>query len=275
LPLNPARFFLNPKPHTEEESLGLSQTNACDRPKAEPRSSDISLVAWTNKTRPTNTTTQPGLVGELRYGFGMGHKIGYCRVSTTDQDPQLQLDALTTAHCWRVYQDTATGTKADRPEWNRCLEDLRPGDTLVIWKIDRLGRNLRDLVEIVNTLQAREVGVISLTNGIVDTTTAHGKLVFGMFALMSEYEAALIQERTRAGRASARARGRKGGRKPKMTPELVDQAKRMYDSHQFTMAEIAKSCHVTPMTIYRNIRTDTPVGRQSQTVDLAVSLDPR
>ena len=205
----------------------------------------------------------------------MGHKIGYCRVSTVDQDPQLQLDALAAADCWRIYQDTATGTKADRPEWNQCLADLRPGDTLVIWKIDRLGRNLRDLVDIVNTLQARDVGVISLTNGIVDTTTAHGKLVFGMFALMSEYEAALIQERTQAGLAAARARGRKGGRKPKMTPELIDQAQRMYDSRQFTMAAIAKSCHVTPMTIYRNIRTDPPGGMQSQVTQAAVSLDTR
>ncbi|NQU38010.1 MAG: recombinase family protein [Actinobacteria bacterium] len=188
----------------------------------------------------------------------MGHKIGYCRVSTADQDPQLQLDALTDADCWRIYQDTATGTKADRPQWNRCLDDLRPGDTLVIWKIDRLGRNLRDLVDIVTTLQDRHVGVISLTNGIVDTTTAHGKLVFGMFALMSEYEAALIQERTRAGLAAARARGRKGGRKPKMTSDLVDQAQRMYDSKRFTMAEIADRFDVTAMTIYRNIRIDQP-----------------
>jgi DNA invertase Pin-like site-specific DNA recombinase len=100
----------------------------------------------------------------------------------------------------------ATGTKADRPQWQACLDDLRPGDTLIIWKIDRLGRNLRDLVDIVAALEARGVGVRSLTNGIVDTTTAHGKLVFGMFALMAEYEAVLIKERTVAGLAAARAR---------------------------------------------------------------------
>ncbi len=149
----------------------------------------------------------------------------------------------------------ATGTKSDRPEWNACLADLRPGDTLIIWKIDRLGRNLRDLVDIVAVLEARGVGVKSLTNGIVDTTTAHGKLVFGMFALMAEYEAALIKERTLAGLAAARARGRTGGRKPKMTPALINKAQRMYDAKQFTMAEIAASCGVTPMTIYRNIKT--------------------
>ncbi len=142
----------------------------------------------------------------------MGDLIGYARVSTADQDPRMQLDALSAGNCLKTYTDTATGTKADRPQWNACLADLRPGDTLVIWKIDRLGRNLRDLIDIVTTLAERHVGVNSLTNGIVDTTTAHGKLVFGMFALMAEYEAALIQERTQAGLVAARARGRHGGR---------------------------------------------------------------
>ncbi len=185
----------------------------------------------------------------------MAHNLGYARISTADQDPQLQLDALAVADCLKIYTDTASGTKADRPQWNACLADLRPGDTLIIWKIDRLGRNLRDLIDIVTTLQARDVGVRSLTNGIVDTTTANGKLVFGMFALMAEYEAALIKERTQAGLAAARVRGRTGGRKPKMTPKLIDKAQRMYDARQFTMAEIAQSCGVTPMTIYRNITT--------------------
>ena len=186
----------------------------------------------------------------------MGNKIGYARVSTVDQNPRMQLDALEAAGCLKLYKDTATGTKADRPQWIRCLADLRPGDTLVIWKIDRLGRNLRDLIDIVTTLDARGVGVQSLTNGIVDTTTSHGKLVFGMFALMAEYEAALIKERTQAGLIAARARGRTGGRKSKMTPALIGKAQRMYDARHFTMAEIAASCGVTPMTIYRHIRTD-------------------
>ncbi len=191
----------------------------------------------------------------------MGDLIGYARVSTADQDPRMQLDALSAENCLKTYTDTATGTKADRPQWNVCLVDLRPGDTLVIWKIDRLGRNLRDLIDIVTTLGERHVGVKSLTNGIVDTTTAHGKLVFGMFALMAEYEAALIKERTQAGLVAARARGRHGGRKPKMTPALVDKAQRMYDSHRFTIAEIAQSCAVSPMTIYRHISTGQKPGR--------------
>ncbi len=193
-------------------------------------------------------------------------KIGYARVSTADQNPQLQLDALAAAGCLKVYTDHASGTKADRPQWNACLTDLRSGDTLIIWRIDRLGRNLRDLIDVVTTLQTRGVGVRSLCNGLVDTTTAHGALVFGMFALMAEYETALIRERTQAGLAAARARGRRGGRTPKMTPALIGKAQRMYDSRQFTMAEIATSCSVTPMTIYRHIRTDQP--RTTKSVDV-------
>jgi DNA invertase Pin-like site-specific DNA recombinase len=186
--------------------------------------------------------------------FAVADKIGYARVSTADQNPQLQLDALRSEGCLKIYTDKATGTRADRPEWKACLADLRPGDTLVIWRLDRLGRSLADLINIVTDLGNRGVAVRSLTNGLVDTTTADGKLVFGLFALLAEYEAALIKERTQAGLAAARARGRKGGRKPKMTPELIDKAQRMYDSRNFTMAEIAQSCRVTPMTIYRNIR---------------------
>src|SRR5207244_12899077 len=117
----------------------------------------------------------------------LGHKIRSARAGTADQDPQLQLDALAAENCLKIYTDVATGTKADRPRWNACLADLRPGDTLIIWRIDRLGRNLRDLVDIVTTLEERGLGVRSLTNGLVDTTTAHGKLVFGMFALMAQY----------------------------------------------------------------------------------------
>jgi DNA invertase Pin-like site-specific DNA recombinase len=194
-----------------------------------------------------------------------GDLIGYARVSTTDQNPRLQLDALKAAGCARTFTDKATGTKVDRPQWVRCCDHLRAGDTLVIWRIDRLGRNLRDLIDIVNSLAERGIGVRSLSNGIVDTTTAHGKLVFGMFALMAEYEAALIAERTAAGLAAARARGRLGGRKPKMTAELVGKAQRMYDTRGFTMAEIATSCGVTPATIYRHIRVE-PTGKPTRPV---------
>jgi len=143
-------------------------------------------------------------------------------VSTADQDPQLQLDALSAADCLKTYTETATGTKADRPQWNACLADLRRGDTLIIWKIDRLGRNLRDLVDIVTTLQTRGVGVRSLTNGIVDTTTAHGSFVFGMFALMAEYEAAPHQG-THPSRFDRRPRPRSHRRPQTQDDPITDQ----------------------------------------------------
>jgi len=178
----------------------------------------------------------------------------------------LQLDALEAAGCLKVYKDTATGTKADRPQWNLCLADLRPGDTLVIWKIDRLGRNLRDLIDIVTTLDARGVGVQSLTNGIVDTTTSHGKLVFGMFALMAEYEAALIKERTQAGLIAARARGRTGGRKSEMTPALIGKAQRMCANGQNVDSSSSRRMGRNPIRrrhshIHRALRTHKRVPR--------------
>jgi DNA invertase Pin-like site-specific DNA recombinase len=166
-------------------------------------------------------------------------------VSTADQNPQLQLDALAAEDCLKVYTDRVSGTKAERPQWNLCLAELRAGDTLIIWRIDRLGRNLRDLIDIVTTLQTRRRRSPLADQRDRDTTTAHGALVFGMFALMAEYEAALIRERTQAGLAAARARGRTGGRKPKMTPELINKAQRMYEARQFTMAEIATSALTT------------------------------
>jgi DNA invertase Pin-like site-specific DNA recombinase len=233
----------------------LSQTLVYARPHTGSPASDVPAGCGPpkpiTKTTPKNTVPNTSCVRVN----GVGDKIGYARVSSADQDPRLQLDALAAEGCLKTYTDTITGTKADRPQWNACLADLHRGDTLIIWKIDRLGRNLRDLIDIVTTLDHRGVAVRSLTNGIIDTTTPHGKLVFGIFALMAEYEAALIRERTAAGLTAARARGRHGGRKPKMTPALINKAQRMYDSQRFTMAEIAQSCSVTPMTIYRNIHT--------------------
>ncbi|MFF7944865.1 recombinase family protein [Nocardia gamkensis] len=179
----------------------------------------------------------------------MGHKIGYARVSTADQNPRSQLDIPAAEAVSKVYTNHGSVTKADRPQWQAYLADLRPGDTLVIWKIDRLVRNLLDLIGIVTSLGQREVGVRSLTNGIADTTTADGKLVFGMFALMAEYEAALVHEHTQAGLAAARARGRRDGREPKMTPP--------------------------PLTIYRKIRVDTPAASGTLCREAAVKEEVR
>jgi len=167
----------------------------------------------------------------------------------------LQLDALEAAGCLKVYKDTATGTKADRPQWNLCLADLRPGDTLVIWKIDRLGRNLRDLIDIVTTLDARGVGVQSLTNGIVDTTTSRQARL--RHVRVDGRIRSCPDQGAHPGRTDRRP-GPRPHRRPQVKddPALIGKAQRMYDARQFTMAEIAASCGVTPMTIYRHIRTD-------------------
>ena len=146
--------------------------------------------------------------------------VGYARVSTVDQNLDLQQDALLAVKCERIFTDTASGAKAQRPGLTEALQCCRPGDTLVVWKLDRLGRSLPHLVETVRDLIAREVGFKSLQENI-DTTTSGGKLIFHIFASLAEFERDIIRERTHAGLSSARARGRKGGR-----PKGVDEKKR-------------------------------------------------
>jgi DNA invertase Pin-like site-specific DNA recombinase len=133
-------------------------------------------------------------------------KLGYARVSTQDQNLALQLDALKAAGCSKIYQEKASGSKTERPELNRLLEIIREGDTLMIWKLDRLGRSLNHLIEIVTRLEDQHVGLVSL-NDPIDTTTAQGRLVFRIFASLAEFEREVIRERTLAGLASARRRG--------------------------------------------------------------------
>jgi DNA invertase Pin-like site-specific DNA recombinase len=161
----------------------------------------------------------------------MGHLLGYARVSTTDQQPQLHVDALQRAGCYRVFTETASGARNDRPTLEQLLDQLRPGDTLVVWKLDRLGRSLQHLVDIINGLADRGIGFRSLQEAI-DTTTPGGKLVFHVFAALAEVERDLIRERTNAGLAAARARGRHGGRPPVMTGHRLQVAQEMYGSGQ-------------------------------------------
>lgn len=185
----------------------------------------------------------------------MGHVYGYGRVSTLDQSPDLQLDALRAAGAEREFIDKASGKVARRPELDKLLEVLLPGDTVVVWKLDRLGRSIKDLLEVVTDLGERGVGFRSLTEAI-DTTTAGGRLVFHIFAALAEFEHALIVERTQAGLAAARARGRKGGRPPKMTPERVLLAREMYDSRRYTVEAIAKNLGVSRPTIYKHLNQE-------------------
>jgi len=182
----------------------------------------------------------------------MGHLLGYARVSTTDQHPQLQVDALKAAGCYRVLTETASGARPDRPVLKRVLDQLRPGDTLVVWKLDRLGRSLRHLVDTVTGLAERGIGLRSRQEA-VDTTTPGGKLVFHVFAALAEFERDLIRERTVAGLAVARARGRHGGRPPVLAAHKLQVAQELSASGQYTVSTIATTLGLSRASIYRHL----------------------
>lgn len=174
--------------------------------------------------------------------------IGYARVSTQDQNPALQLDALKAGGCEQVFQEAATGKFRERPELTACLRSLRQGDTLVVWKLDRLARSLKDLVEMVHDLNERGVGFRSITEAI-DTTSTGGRLVFHIFGALAEFEHSLIRERTLAGLAAARARGRKGGRKPVLSKADIKKAAAMLADPSITKTEVAKHFGVSRVTL--------------------------
>jgi DNA invertase Pin-like site-specific DNA recombinase len=174
--------------------------------------------------------------------------VGYARVSTTDQDPQLQLDALKDAGCTRIFTDKASGAKAERPQLAKALERLEAGDTLVVWKLDRLGRNLGHLIDTVAGLDKLGVQFKSLTEGF-DTTTNGGRLIFHIFGAIAEFERDLIRERTRAGLAAAALRPRKGGQPHRISGAKLDMVERMWGEH--SPDEIAEALGVSRATIYR------------------------
>jgi DNA invertase Pin-like site-specific DNA recombinase len=176
------------------------------------------------------------------------------RVSTTDQQPHLQVDVLTAAGCHRVFTEPASGARSDRPTLEQLLDQLRPGDTLVVWKLDRLGRSLRHLVDTVTGLAERGIGFRSLQEAI-DTTTPAGKLVFQVFAALAEFERDLVRERTSAGLAAARARGRRGGRPSVLTGHKLQVAQEMHASGQYTVAAIATTLGVSRASIYPTLAT--------------------
>ncbi|MBW9111304.1 recombinase family protein [Microbacterium ureisolvens] len=183
----------------------------------------------------------------------MGHLLGYARVSTTDQDASLQVDALKAAGCYRVFVDTVSGSIQKRPELDRLLDQVRPGDTIVVWRLDRLGRSIRHLIDQLNDLDAREIGFRSLQETI-DTTTPGGRLVFHVFAALAEFERDLIRERTNAGLAAARARGRTGGRPSSLSADQVRSAKRLYEQREMTVAQIGAVLGVSRTTVYRALQ---------------------
>ncbi|MCZ4499724.1 MAG: pin [Marmoricola sp.] len=181
-----------------------------------------------------------------------GTLVGYARVSTDDQHTDLQLTALRDAGCDRVYEEKASGTRTDRPELAAALDYLRPGDTLIVWRLDRLGRSMSHLIGTVSDLDRRGVGFRSVTENI-DTTTATGRLVFHLFSALAEFERGLLAERTRAGLAAARERGAKPGRKPSLTPDQVAVVQAMHATGDHTVAAIAAVVGVSRATVYRQL----------------------
>jgi DNA invertase Pin-like site-specific DNA recombinase len=179
--------------------------------------------------------------------------VGYSRVSTSGQSSELQDEALLAAGCERIFTDKASGALADRPELSAALDYLRAGDVLVIWRLDRLGRSLKHLLQVVADLEARGVGLRSL-HETIDTTSPSGRLIFQVFGAMAEFERALTIERTHAGLAAARARGRRGGRKPSLTPKQIEVARKMHAEGDTTVAEIAETLKVSRATIYRHLQ---------------------
>lgn len=181
-----------------------------------------------------------------------GMRIGYARVSTADQRADLQLEALEGYGCERVVWEEGSGAKSDRPGLGRVMDMLREGDVLVVWRLDRLGRSLKDLIAIVNTLGERGVGFVSLTEAI-DTTSAGGRLAFHIFGALAEFEREIITERTRAGLRAARARGRMGGRPRALDARREAMAQRMLADPDNTVVGVAEALGVSPSTLYRRI----------------------
>ena len=175
--------------------------------------------------------------------------IGYARASTEEQNPDFQSDALKSASCEKIFTDQISGTKARRPGLEEALSHLRAGDTLVVWRLERLGRSLRHLIDIVTTLQEQGVGFKSLTEAI-DTTTSGGKLVFHIFGALAEFERELIRERTHAGLRAARARGRNGGRRMKLTAKQLKIARQLYNA-KTPVKDICKTLGIGRTTFYR------------------------
>ena len=179
------------------------------------------------------------------------HRVGYARVSTLDQNPQLQIDALKAAGCTKLFVEKASGAKEDRPQLAAALDYLRPGDTLVVWKLDRLARSIKQLIQTVDELKAKDIGFCSLTEAI-DTTTAAGELFFHIFGALAQFERSLIRERTRAGLKAELARGRKGGRRPRVKADDIRAALALLRDPQISVRTAAKKLGISVSTLYRH-----------------------
>lgn len=180
--------------------------------------------------------------------------IGYGRISTKEQNIDLQKDALTAASCEKFFFDVSSGAKSKRPELDKLKEQLRAGDTLIVWRLDRLGRSVKDLVEWVNWLEGEGIGFKSLQENI-DTTTPTGKLVFHVFASIAEFERNLIQERTKAGLEAARTRGRVGGRKKSLDEVKHKALKQLYEAKGHSISELCNLFKISKQTLYSYVKS--------------------
>jgi DNA invertase Pin-like site-specific DNA recombinase len=179
--------------------------------------------------------------------------IGYARISTTDQTLDLQRDALTKVGCTRIFTDTASGALVERKGLTDALSHVREGDILVVWKLDRLGRSLKDLITRITELNNRKIGFQSITENI-DTTTSGGKLIFHIFGALAEFERDIIRERTNAGLEAARSRGKKGGRPRALTPQKIQVARTLYADKSTAVSEICKMLGISRHTLQRYVR---------------------
>ena len=187
------------------------------------------------------------------YSWVTRMKIGYARVSTDDQNLSLQRDALQAAGCGRLFEDRAGGANPERRGLSEALEFIREGDTLVVWRLDRLGRSLRDLIDMVGRLESLGVGLQSIHESI-DTSSSTGRLVFHIFGALAEFERNLIRERTQAGLKAARARGRKGGRPPALDSDQQALVVRLYAEKQYTVRQLCEMMNISRPTLYQYVK---------------------
>ena len=195
-------------------------------------------------------------------------KVGYARVSTNDQNISMQIDALESSGCKEIFSDIASGAKTERPGLEQALAYVREGDTIVVWKLDRLGRSIQHLIQSINTLQNKGIGFKSLQENI-DTTTNGGKLIFHMFSSLAEFERDLIRERTRVGLKAARARGKCGGRKPILQDKQVARMIELYNEGSSTVGEICKIFSISRPSFYNYLK----IWRKNQTAIQSIVSD--
>ncbi|WP_395378123.1 recombinase family protein [Marinicella sp. W31] len=196
----------------------------------------------------------------------MGRKIGYARVSTHDQELDLQVDALLKSGCSKklIFKDKISGAKKSRPGLDKCLENLSPHDTLIVWRLDRLGRSMSHLVNLIESLLEKNIGFKSIQDCAIDTTTASGELMFNIFSALAQFERRLIQERTQAGLSAARARGKFGGRPRKsINDPKVKMAQEMYKNKKMSINEICSSLEISRATFYRYISLADEINGQT------------